>query len=105
MLQMTPEASKARHRPEDDWNRLSLIARTVEDLELVDMSLKPETVLWRLFHEDEVRVQPAETVAFRCDCDAGRITGAEILCAGGTRRLGRCGRSHPRALRILRRHA
>jgi molecular chaperone Hsp33 len=74
MLQMTPEASKASGRNEDDWNRLSILARTVEDLELVDTNLAPETVLWRLFHEDEVRVQPPEPVAFRCDCDAGRIT-------------------------------
>jgi molecular chaperone Hsp33 len=74
MLQMTPEASKAPSRGEDDWTRLSILARTVEDLELVDTNLAPETVLWRLFHEDEVRVQPAEPVAFRCDCDAARIT-------------------------------
>jgi len=74
MLQMTPEASKAPGRSEDDWNRLSILARTVEDLELVDTNLAPETVLWRLFHEDEVRVQQAEPVAFRCDCDAERIT-------------------------------
>jgi molecular chaperone Hsp33 len=74
MLQMTPEASKASGRNEDDWNRLSLLAKTVEDLELVDTELAPETVLWRLFHEDEVRVQPSEALSFRCDCDAGRIT-------------------------------
>jgi len=74
MLQMTPEASKAPGRSEDDWNRLSILARTVEDLELVDTNLAPETVLWRLFHEDEVRVQPAEPLVFRCDCDTARIT-------------------------------
>ncbi len=74
MLQMTPEASKAPGHNEDDWNRLSLLARTVEDLELVDTELAPETVLWRLFHEDEVRVQPSEALSFRCDCDPGRIT-------------------------------
>jgi molecular chaperone Hsp33 len=73
MLQMTPEASKAPGRDEDDWNRLSILARTVEDLELVDTGLAAEKVLWRLFHEDEVRVQPAEPVAFRCDCDTARI--------------------------------
>ena len=74
MLQMTPEASNAPARNEDDWNRLSLLAKTVEDLELVDTELKPETVLWRLFHDDEVWVQPTEALSFRCDCDAGRIT-------------------------------
>src|SRR6202012_4816051 len=79
MLQMTPEAAKEGAAPEDaatsdDWERLSLLLKTVEDLELVDTTLAPETLLWRLFHEDEVRVQPPEPVIFRCDCNAARIT-------------------------------
>ena len=73
MLQMTPESAK-QGQETDDWERLSLLLKTVEDLELVDTSLAPETLLWRLFHEDEVRVQPPEPVIFRCDCDAARIT-------------------------------
>ncbi|HEY0266200.1 MAG TPA: Hsp33 family molecular chaperone HslO [Rhizomicrobium sp.] len=75
MLQMTPDAAKQGvETRSDDWDRLSLLLKTVEDLELVDTTLAPETLLWRLFHEDEVRVQPPEPVIFRCDCDAGRIT-------------------------------
>ena len=77
MLQMTPDAAKASSREgevsSDDWERLSLLLKTVEDLELVDTSLAPETLLWRLFHEDEVRVEPPEPVIFRCDCDTSRI--------------------------------
>jgi molecular chaperone Hsp33 len=78
MLQMTPEAAKEGVAPEDslatdDWERLSLLLKTVEDLELVDTTLAPETLLWRLFHEDEVRVQPPEPILFRCDCDSARI--------------------------------
>jgi molecular chaperone Hsp33 len=77
MLQMTPdpaqESAPEEKRTSDDWERLSLILRTVEDMELVDTQLPPETLLWRLFHEDEVRVHPAEPIAFRCDCDAARI--------------------------------
>ena len=69
MLQATPEAK----RSDDDWERMMLILRTVEDIELVDTSLPAETLLWRLFNEDEVRVMPAEPVAFRCDCDGERI--------------------------------
>lgn len=83
MLQMTPTAAgaaAAESAPEakagnDDWDRLSLLLKTVEDLELVDTSLAPETLLWRLFHEDEVRVSPPEPVIFRCDCDTSRIAG------------------------------
>ncbi len=75
MLQMTPESAKQGiETKSDDWDRLSLLLKTVEDLELVDTSLAPETLLWRLFHEDEVRVQPPEPVIFRCDCNADRIT-------------------------------
>lgn len=75
MLQMTPESAKAGiESRSDDWDRLSLLLKTVEDMELVDTSLAPETLLWRLFHEDEVRVQPPEPVIFRCDCDPSRIT-------------------------------
>jgi|SRR3954469_17399088 molecular chaperone Hsp33 len=82
MLQMTPaaagepapEAVAPELRPaSDDWERLSLLLKTVEDLELVDTSLAPESLLWRLFHEDEVRVLPPEPVTFRCDCDTSRI--------------------------------
>lgn len=75
MLQMTPETAKqGQETRSDDWDRLSLLLKTVEDIELVDTSLAPETLLWRLFHEDEVRVQPPEPVIFRCDCDTSRIT-------------------------------
>jgi molecular chaperone Hsp33 len=75
MLQMTPETAKQGvETKSDDWERLSLLLKTVEDIELVDTSLAPETLLWRLFHEDEVRVLPLERVIFRCDCDTARIT-------------------------------
>jgi molecular chaperone Hsp33 len=69
MLQATPDA---RLR-EDDWERLTLFLKSLGDFELLDVSLSAEDLLWRLFHEDEIRVQPAEPLAFRCDCDAGRI--------------------------------
>lgn len=78
MLQMTPDmAQRTAGQTEsysDDWERLSLLLKTVEDLELVDTSLSPETLLWRLFHQDEVRVEPPESVIFRCDCNTGRIS-------------------------------
>ncbi len=78
MLQMTPESARPDAAPEevesnDDWQRLSLLLKTVEDLELLDTQLTAETVLWRLFHEDEVIVHPALPIAFRCDCAPERI--------------------------------
>jgi molecular chaperone Hsp33 len=75
MLQATPEA----RIDADDWERLAAFIATLEDIELVDTTLSAETLLWRLFHEDEVRVHTAEPIAFRCDCSTDRI--ASVLGA------------------------
>ena len=75
MLQAIPE----QDRDEDDWNRLSMFLATVEDIELLDTSFPAEDLLWRLFHEDAVRVHAPERLDFRCGCDGERI--ARILRA------------------------
>ena len=69
MLQVTPNSPMH----DDDWERLSILAASVEDLELLDTTLSAESLLWRLFNQEEVRVQPSEPIAFRCDCDAARV--------------------------------
>jgi molecular chaperone Hsp33 len=71
LLQRTAEAAKN----DDDWERLKMFIATIEDFELVDTALKAEDLLWRLFHEDEIRVLPFERLQFRCDCSADRIVG------------------------------
>jgi len=71
LLQRTAEAAKH----DDDWERLKMFIATIEDFELVDTALKAEDLLWRLFHEDEIRVLPFERLQFRCDCSADRIVG------------------------------
>ncbi len=74
MLQATAVEVRGDEVPVDDsWERLKLFLGTVTDFELVDTALPPEDLLWRLFHEDDVRVLPFEPLAFRCDCSAGRI--------------------------------
>ncbi len=75
MLQAMPQA----RLDADDWERLAAHIATLEDIELVDTTLAAETLLWRLFHEDEVRVHTASRVGFRCDCDTARI--ASVLNA------------------------
>lgn len=75
MLQATPDS----HVDADDWERLAAFIGTLGDVELVDTTLAAETVLWRLFHQDEVRVHSAEPIAFRCDCSAERI--ASVLAS------------------------
>lgn len=71
MIQATPEG----RLDADDWKRLASHLATIDDVELLDTSLAAESVLWRLFHEDEVRVHSAEDITFRCNCDPARIAG------------------------------
>ncbi|HEY4113980.1 MAG TPA: Hsp33 family molecular chaperone HslO, partial [Rhizomicrobium sp.] len=75
MLQAIPD----KERDADDWERLSLFLKSVEDIELLDTALTAEQLLWRLFHEDQVRVHAAEPIVFHCGCDGERI--ARILAA------------------------
>ena len=61
-------------RPVDDpWHRAQLLAHTAEDHELVDPQITAERLLYRLFHEDGVRVTPPQPITFGCTCSEGRV--------------------------------
>ncbi len=64
--------------PQDDrWVKASLLLDTVEDHELLDPLLAPERLLYRLFHEDGVRVFATVALKAHCTCSRQRI--AEII--------------------------
>lgn len=69
------EAHDASLVGEDDenWNRAQHLAATVEDHELIDPMLAPERLLYRLFHEEGVRVVPATELAETCRCSRERL--------------------------------
>ena len=52
----------------DDWTKARLILDTVEDHELLDPTLTPEELLYRLYHEDGVTVYPAMSFERYCTC-------------------------------------
>lgn len=58
---------------EDDWRRIEILAATVQDHELVDPQLAPERLVYRLFHEEGVRVSPAQPIAEFCTCSRERV--------------------------------
>ena len=68
MVQAVPGREVDRDKTTDDWKRIALFLKTLEDYELLDTAISAESVLWRLFHEDEVRVHPAQTLRFECSC-------------------------------------
>merc|ERR1711879_15920 len=73
MLQRMPETTTEKHNPED-WNRISHLASTVKNAEL--LSLSTETLLHRLYHEEILRLYPASALRFYCTCSKKRLGNA-----------------------------
>lgn len=57
----------------ENWSRANFHLDTVEELELIGPSLPPQDLLYRLFHEEGVRVFDAQAVRFGCTCSEGRV--------------------------------
>ncbi len=70
LLQVLPAAGHGS----DDWQRISMLAATLTDAELLE--LDNETMLYRLFHEEQCRLYEPEPLQFRCDCSRARSAGA-----------------------------
>ncbi len=82
LLQYLPrgEAGRARLFAEDegapeppDWQHMRTLAATITDAELADPALSGEDLLWRLFHEEQVRVAPGPVPARGCRCSVAHI--------------------------------
>ena len=58
---------------EEDWTRARMLAETVEDHELLDPLLPPDRLLYRLFHEEQVRAYPAVALETYCSCSRARV--------------------------------
>lgn len=57
----------------DDWNRAQILLETVKPDELVDPLLDLDQLLFRLYHEDGVRVFEAEHAEMGCRCSVEKI--------------------------------
>ena len=55
----------------DDWDRVTLLAGTLTDQELLQLDC--EKLLFRLFHEEKVRLFDSEPVEFACSCSRTKI--------------------------------
>ena len=85
----------------EDWTRAKALAETVEDHELLDPMLPPDRLLYRLFHEEQVRAFRAVPLRRYCSCSrgAGRGTAQALLGRGSCRDGG--GRRSVGHLRVL----
>lgn len=60
---------------DEDWNRIVVLSETVSAEDLLE--LPAETLLHRLYHEEDRRVFEPESVRFACSCSRERV--AEML--------------------------
>ena len=63
----------ARGSTDDAWDRVQALFQTVAEDELVDPLISPATLLYRLFHEDGVRLFPARPLRAFCRCSQTRV--------------------------------
>ncbi|MBN8939400.1 MAG: Hsp33 family molecular chaperone [Rhizobiales bacterium] len=67
-----PEGT-ALPEPDEAWAEARALTDTIGDDELVDRTLSPERLLYRLFHERGVRVFDAQGVSDHCTCSRDKI--------------------------------
>ncbi len=80
LVQHLPQGEEGRDRlhtrlDDPEWEHVRILAETIKGHELTDPKLPLEDALWRLFHEEEVRVLAAVPLAKGCRCNIDYIKG------------------------------
>jgi molecular chaperone Hsp33 len=65
----------ARGSTQDAWERAQALFETLGEDELIDPTVPPEVLLYRLFHEDGVRLYTPRPLKAFCRCSEDRIRG------------------------------
>jgi molecular chaperone Hsp33 len=81
MIQRLPRESFTQEREDEDeaWRRAAILMSSSTSAELVDPDLAVEALLFRLFHEDGVRVHAPHHLTAQCRCSRQRVEA--MLCA------------------------
>jgi len=78
MLQQMPREGGIGHTSdtstEDDWYRAMMLMGTCSMEELTDTMLMPNDILYRLFHEEGVRIYDPQAFRHECRCSETRVT-------------------------------
>jgi molecular chaperone Hsp33 len=74
LVQHLPQGEEGRDRlhtrlDDPEWEHVRILTETIKDGELTDPGLALEGALWRLFHDEEVRVFRTGPLIKGCRCD------------------------------------
>jgi molecular chaperone Hsp33 len=80
LVQHLPEGEEGRERlhtrlDDPEWEHVRILAETIKGTELTDTGLPLDAALWRLFHEEEVRVFQPVPLVKGCRCNFEYIKG------------------------------
>ncbi len=73
LIQHMPGSAEPDETGAEDWLRVCLLQDTVQAHELLDPQLAPEELLYRLFHEEGVRVFKPLPLRAHCGCSATQV--------------------------------
>ncbi len=76
---------EARGSTDEAWNREQILFQTLGEDELIDPTLPTDRVLYRLFHEDGVRMFDAKPLRAYCRCSEEGVLGMLRLFPEGER--------------------
>src|SRR3712207_9576129 len=70
---LVPYTTLFRSEADDHWRRVGLHLASATDAELLDPAFPLDDLLFRLFHEDGVRVFDPRRLSPGCGCDEERV--------------------------------
>ncbi len=78
LIQRLPEDDAGRIvkppvEEEEDWRRANILLNTVADVELLDRTLHLNNLIFRLFHEERIRVFAPSAIQRGCRCSSDRV--------------------------------
>lgn len=73
MVQRLPAAKNVLDSAEDDWRRAVILMSTVTEAEMLDPGLADADLLYRLFHEDGVRLFRPRPLRHGCRCSRDKV--------------------------------
>jgi molecular chaperone Hsp33 len=79
MVQHLADGEEGRERlhvrlDHPEWEHVATLASTVSPVELTDLTLPLEDIVWRLFHEEtQIRVEAGDVLTKGCRCDPVHI--------------------------------
>lgn len=82
MIQRLPDSEEEIYRAaegEENWRKSVVLMSSLGDGELLDPALDTNQILYRLYHEDGVRVYRPRALSFSCRCSRDKV--AQALAA------------------------